>query len=81
MDTPITASRNRWLIRLRSCRACGRKTQAVSYVSDDFYKSLKKEGGEYDRYKAQVEQAANQETVWPFDAIGPYASSNSGIEV
>lgn len=65
MDTPIKSSKGRWLIRIRSCRACGRKTQSICYKSDSEIENIRKDRTKYEQFKRDIEAAANNQTpLW-----------------
>lgn len=64
LDTPLKASRNRWLLRLRSCRACGRKINPVSYMTNEQLEELKNDKKQFAEFKQQIENASNSSTVW-----------------
>ena len=64
MDTPLRSSKGTWLIRMRSCRKCGRKVLPVTYITDDFYQQLASDRENYDSYKIATEQGFNQKTFW-----------------
>jgi hypothetical protein len=65
MDSPIKSSKNQWLIRLRSCRACGRKVKPITYKTDTEIENLRKDAEKYEQFKRDVEAATkNQKNAW-----------------